>query len=416
MSIDRSHCLSLDQQDPLAPLRDQFAIPDDVLYLDGNSLGARPKAASERARQVIEQEWGQGLIRSWNQAGWIDLPRQVGGQIAALIGARTEEVVVTDSTSVNLFKVTAAALQQQATKDPSRRVILSEPGNFPTDLYMLQGLSQFMTGGPVLETQPAETLIDRIGPDVAVVVLTHVHYKTGKLHDMAAITRRAHEQGALVVWDLSHSGGAVELDLNGVNADFAIGCGYKYLNGGPGAPGYIFVAERHLATFKQPLSGWFGHEAPFAMRDDFAPAMDIRRALTGTPSVVATQLLSVGLDTFADTTMAELRAKSVALTQLFIELVETRLPDAGFELVSPRNADERGSQVAFAHPEGYAIMQALIDRGVIGDFRAPDILRFGFAPLYVRFTDVWDSVECLKGIIDSRSWDQPNYHERHAVT
>lgn len=416
MSIDRSHCLSLDQQDPLAPLRDQFAIPDDVLYLDGNSLGARPKAASERARQVIEQEWGQGLIRSWNQAGWIDLPRQVGGQIAALIGARPEEVVVTDSTSVNLFKVTAAALQQQATKDPSRRVILSEPGNFPTDLYMLQGLSQFMTGGPVLETQPAETLIDRIGPDVAVVVLTHVHYKTGKLHDMAAITRRAHEQGALVVWDLSHSGGAVELDLNGVNADFAIGCGYKYLNGGPGAPGYIFVAERHLATFKQPLSGWFGHEAPFAMRDDFAPAMDIRRALTGTPSVVATQLLSVGLDTFADTTMAELRAKSVALTQLFIELVETRLPDAGFELVSPRNADERGSQVAFAHPEGYAIMQALIDRGVIGDFRAPDILRFGFAPLYVRFTDVWDSVDCLKGIIDSRSWDQPNYHERHAVT
>lgn len=416
MPIDRSHCLSLDQQDPLAPLRDQFAIPDDVLYLDGNSLGARPKAASERARQVIEQEWGQGLIRSWNQAGWIDLPRQVGGQIAALIGARPEEVVVTDSTSVNLFKVTAAALQQQTTKDPSRRVILSEPGNFPTDLYMLQGLSQFMTGGPVLETQPAETLIDRIGPDVAVVVLTHVHYKTGKLHDMAAITRRAHEQGALVVWDLSHSGGAVELDLNGVNADFAIGCGYKYLNGGPGAPGYLFVAERHLATFKQPLSGWFGHEAPFAMRDDFVPAMDIRRALTGTPSVVATQLLSVGLDTFADTTMAELRAKSVALTQLFIELVETRLPDAGFELVSPRNADERGSQVAFAHPEGYAIMQALIDRGVIGDFRAPDILRFGFAPLYVRFTDVWDSVECLKGIIDSRSWDQPNYHERHAVT
>lgn len=416
MSIDRSHCLSLDQQDPLAPLRDQFAIPDDVLYLDGNSLGARPKAASERARQVIEQEWGQGLIRSWNQAGWIDLPRQVGSQIAALIGARPEEVVVTDSTSVNLFKVTAAALQQQATQDPSRRVILSEPGNFPTDLYMLQGLSQFMTGGPVLETQPAETLIDRIGPDVAVVVLTHVHYKTGKLHDMAAITQRAHEQGALVVWDLSHSGGAVELDLNGVNADFAIGCGYKYLNGGPGAPGYIFVAERHLATFKQPLSGWFGHEAPFAMRDDFAPATDIRRALTGTPSVVATQLLSVGLDTFAGTTMAELRVKSVALTQLFIELVETRLPEAGFELVSPRDADQRGSQVAFAHPEGYAITQALIDRGVIGDFRAPDILRFGFAPLYVRFVDVWDSVECLKDIMDNNLWDQPKYQERHAVT
>lgn len=416
MSLDRSHCLSLDTQDPLAALRDQFEIPDDVLYLDGNSLGARPKAASERARQVIEQEWGQGLIRSWNQAGWIDLPRQVGGQIAALIGAKPEEVVVTDSTSVNLFKVAAAALKQQLATDPSRRVILSEPGNFPTDLYMLQGLSQFMTGGPVLETQPADSLLERIDTDVAVVVLTHVHYKTGKLHDMAAITRRAHEQGALVVWDLSHSGGAVEVDLNGVNADFAIGCGYKYLNGGPGAPGYIFVAERHLAAFEQPLSGWFGHEAPFAMRDDFAPAGDIRRALTGTPSVVATQLLSVGLDTFADTTMAELRAKSVALTQLFIELVETRLPDAGFELVSPRNANERGSQVAFAHPEGYAIMQALIDRGVIGDFRAPDILRFGFAPLYVRFTDVWDSVDCLKDIMDNRTWDQPKYHERHAVT
>ncbi|WP_028670452.1 kynureninase [Saccharospirillum impatiens] len=416
MSLDRSHCLSLDSQDPLAPLRDQFDIPNDVLYLDGNSLGARPKASSERAREVIEQEWGQGLIRSWNQAGWIDLPRQVGGQIAALLGAKPEEVVVTDSTSVNLFKVTAAALKQQMAVSPSRRVILSEPGNFPTDLYMLQGLSQFMSGGPVLETQPADSLYERIDQDVAVVVLTHVHYKTGKLHDMAAITRRAHEQGALVVWDLSHSGGAVEVDLNGVNADFAIGCGYKYLNGGPGAPGYIFVAERHLAAFEQPLSGWFGHEAPFAMRDDFAPANDIRRALTGTPSVVATQLLSVGLDTFANTTMAELRAKSVALTQLFIELVESRLPDAGFELVSPRNADERGSQVAFAHPEGYAIMQALIDRGVIGDFRAPDILRFGFAPLYVRFADVWDSVECLKDIMDNRTWDQPQYHERHAVT
>jgi kynureninase len=416
MSLDRSHCLSLDKQDPLAPLRDQFDIPDDVLYLDGNSLGARPKAASERARQVIEQEWGQGLIRSWNQAGWIDLPRQVGGQIATLIGARPEEVVVTDSTSVNLFKVAAAALKLQQAKDPDRRVILSEPGNFPTDLYMLHGLSQFMTGNPVLETQPAEKLTDRIDTDVAVVVLTHVHYKTGKLHDMAAITRRAHEQGALVVWDLSHSGGAVEVDLNGVKADFAIGCGYKYLNGGPGAPGYIFVAERHLAAFEQPLSGWFGHEAPFAMRDDFAPASDIRRALTGTPSVVATQLLSVGLDTFANTTMAELRAKSIALTQLFIELVESRLPDAEFELVSPRHPDERGSQVAFAHPEGYAIMQALIDRGVIGDFRAPDVLRFGFAPLYVRFADVWDSVECLKDIMDNHLWDQPKYHERHAVT
>lgn len=416
MSPDRNHCLSLDTRDPLAPLRDQFEIPGAVLYLDGNSLGARPRAAAERARQVIEQEWGQGLIRSWNQAGWIDLPRQVGAQIAPLIGAKPEEVVVTDSTSVNLFKVAAAALKQQLASDPSRRVILSEPGNFPTDLYMLQGLSQFMSGGPVLETRPADSLLERIDTDVAVVVLTHVHYKTGKLHDMAAITRRAHEQGALVVWDLSHSGGAVEVDLNAVRADFAIGCGYKYFNGGPGAPGYLFVAERHLPAFEQPLRGWFGHEAPFAMRDDFAPADDIRRALTGTPSVVATQLLSVGLDTFANTTMAELRAKSVALTQLFIELVEARLPDHGFELVSPRIADERGSQVAFAHPEGYAIMQALIDRGVIGDFRAPDILRFGFAPLYVRFADVWDSVDCLKDIMDNRRWDQPQYHQRQAVT
>jgi kynureninase len=416
MPLDRSHCLSLDKQDPLAPMREQFVIPDDVLYLDGNSLGAQPKAASQRARQVIEQEWGQGLIRSWNNAGWIDLPRQVGSQIATLIGAKPEEVVVTDSTSVNLFKVAAAALKLQQAIEPSRRVILSEPGNFPTDLYMLQGLCQFMTGEPVLETQPASTLLDRIDRDVAVVVLTHVHYKTGKLHDMTAITRRAHEKGALVVWDLSHSGGAVEVDLNAVNADFAIGCGYKYMNGGPGAPGYLFVAERHLQSFEQPLSGWFAHEAPFAMRDDFAPAADIRRALTGTPSVVATQLLSVGLDTFANTTMAELRVKSVALTELFIELIESRLPEAGFELVSPREATERGSQVALAHPDGYAIMQALIDRGVIGDFRAPDILRFGFAPLYLRFTDVWDSVDCLKDIIDNSLWNQPKYHERHAVT
>lgn len=414
--MNRSDCLELDRQDPLADHRQRFALPEGVVYLDGNSLGARPRAAADVARRVVEDEWGEGLIRSWNDAGWIDLPRRLGARLAPLIGARAEEVIIADSTSINLFKLAAAALRLQQQDRPGRRVILSEPGNFPTDLYMLQGLCDFMAGEPELITEPAETLIERIDETTALVVLTQVHYKSGRIHDMAAITRRAHDCGALVVWDLSHSAGALDVDLNGCDADFAIGCGYKYLNGGPGAPAFLFAAERHLARLRQPLSGWFGHEAPFAMDDDYRPAPDNRRLLTGTTSVVATSLLEAGLATFDDTSMSELRAKSVRLTELFIKLVEARCAAHGLQLVSPRDPTERGSQVAFAHPEGYAIVQALIDAGVIGDFRAPDILRFGFAPLYIGYADVWDAVERLKTILDERRWDDARFKARGAIT
>lgn len=414
--MNRQDCLSLDQQDALAPLRDRFELEDGLIYLDGNSLGARPGAATEVARRVVEDEWGQGLIRSWNEADWINLPQRLGARLAPLIGARDNEVIIADSTSVNLFKLAAAALRIQQQERPERRVILSEPGNFPTDLYMLQGLGDFMAGAPELVTEPADTLLERLDDSVALLVLTQVHYKSGRIHDMAALTRRAHEVGALVLWDLSHSAGALDVDLNGCDADFAIGCGYKYLNGGPGAPAFMFVAERHLSRVRQPLSGWFGHQSPFTMEDDYRPAPDSRRLLTGTTSVLATSLLEAGLATFDGTTMGALRAKSQQLTELFIELVEHRCAGHGLRLVSPRDPDRRGSQVAFAHPEGYSIVQALIADKVIGDFRAPDILRFGFAPLYIRFVDVWDAVDRLKTVLDEQRWQQPQFQARSAVT
>ncbi|GGX46148.1 kynureninase [Saccharospirillum salsuginis] len=416
MPLNRDDLLELDRQDPLADHRDAFDIPEGVIYFDGNSLGALPKAAKGRVREVVEQQWGQGLIRSWNEADWINLPQRLGAKIAPLIGAQPHEVISADSTSVNLFKLAAAALRIQQQTSRERRVILSEPGNFPTDLYMLQGLCDFAAGEPELVTEPADSLIDRIDESTALVVLTHVHYKSGRLHDMTAITRRAHECGALVLWDLSHSTGAVPVELNDVGADFAIGCGYKYLNGGPGAPAFMFVAERHLSTLQQPLSGWFGHESPFDMRDDYAPAPDIRRVLTGTTSVVAASLFEVGLDRFRDVDMFALRKKSMSLTEHFIQLVEERCPNAGFELVSPREPQQRGSQVSFAHPEGYAIVQALIDRGVIGDYRSPDILRFGFAPLYVQYVDLWGAVEHLADIMCNRLWENPQYRHRRQVT
>lgn len=416
MPLTRDDLLEMDRQDGLADCREAFDIPEGVIYLDGNSLGALPKAAKGRVREVVEQQWGQGLIRSWNDADWINLPLRLGAKIAPLIGAEAHEVISADSTSVNLFKLAAAALKLQQQRAPKRTRILSEPGNFPTDLYMLQGLCNFMEGDPELVTCPAEQLVEHIDDSTALVVLTHVHYKTGRLHDMAGITRRAHECGALVLWDLSHSVGAIPVDLNGVKADFAVGCGYKYLNGGPGAPAFLFVANRHLSLLDQPLSGWFGHEEPFAMLDDYTPAPDIRRVLTGTTSVIAASLLEVGLDQFKTVDMLSLRKKSVQLTEHFIQLVSEQCPDAGFKLVSPPEPLQRGSQVSYSHPKGYAIIQALIARGVIGDFRAPNILRFGFAPLYTRFVDVWDAVEDLADIMDREVWEHAQYQTMNAVT
>ncbi|MHA7880001.1 MAG: kynureninase [Saccharospirillum sp.] len=414
MTFTRQTLREWDTKDPLAPFRQEFDLPDGLIYLNGNSLGALPRAANQRVRTVVEQEWGQGLIRSWNTADWVNQPQRLGEKIAPLIGAHAEEVIVADSTSVNLFKVVAAAMAMQL--PDGRTEIITEPGNFPTDRYILQGLCQSLAGEPTLTTVPASDIPDCISQNTAVVVLTHVHYKTGRMHDMAAITRKAHESGALVVWDLSHSTGAVPVDLNGVGADFAVGCGYKYLNGGPGAPAFIFVAKRFHGQVAQPLSGWFGHSAPFAMLDDYEAVGDIRQMLTGTPSVVANSLLEVGLDLFARVDMPLLREKSVRLTDTFITLVEEACAPYGFELATPRNSEVRGSQVSLRHAEGYAIMQALIDRGVIGDYRAPDILRFGFAPLYVRFEDVWRAVDTLKAVMEGGVWQDERYQKRQAVT
>ncbi|WLI87423.1 kynureninase [Massilia sp. R2A-15] len=400
----RQDCLALDAQDPLAPLRAQFDLPEGVIYLDGNSLGARPKAALARAQQVIAREWGHDLIRSWNTAGWFDMPRRLGDRLAPLIGARAGEVVVTDTTSLNLFKALAAALHMQT--DSARRVIVTERANFPTDIYMAQGLASWLDRGYSLRlVDSPEELPSAIGADTAVVMLTHVNYRTGYQHDMAAVSALAHAHGALALWDLAHSAGAVPVDLHAAGADLAVGCTYKYLNGGPGAPAFIWVPKHHQAAFRQPLSGWWGHAAPFEMSPEFAPVDGIGRALCGTQPIVSLAMVECGLEIFEQSSISAIRAKSLALTDLFIELVEARCGDHPLGLVTPREHARRGSQVSFTHPHGYAVMAALIARGVIGDYREPAIMRFGFTPLYTSFADVWDAVEILRQILDDQAYD-----------
>jgi kynureninase len=403
----RPDCLALDAQDPLAPLRAQFDLPEGVIYLDGNSLGARPKTALARATEVIAREWGQDLIRSWNTAGWFDLPKRLGDRLGPLIGARAGEVVITDSTSLNLFKALAGALRMQAEgAGAARRVIVTERANFPTDIYMAQGLSSWLARGySVRLVDSVEELPAAIDADCAVVMLTHVNYRTGYQHDMAAVSSHARSQGALVLWDLAHSAGAVPVDLHAAGADLAVGCTYKYLNGGPGAPAFIWVPAHHQAAFHQPLSGWWSHAAPFAMAPGFAPADGIGRALCGTQPIVSLALVECGLEVFEQTGMDAIRAKSLALTDLFIELVEARCGSHLLELVTPREHARRGSQVSFTHPHGYAVMAALIARGVIGDYREPAIMRFGFTPLYTGFADVWDAVEILRQILEIHAYD-----------
>jgi kynureninase len=413
----RQDCAALDAADPLAALRDRFDLPPGVIYLDGNSLGARPKAALQRAQQVIAQEWGADLIRSWNKAGWFDLPLRLGNKLAPLIGAGENEVAITDSTSINLFKVLAGALQMQAgLPDGARRnVIVTERDNFPTDIYMAQGLSQWLDRGYRIHlAESPEQVTEAIGADTAVVMLTHVNYRTGHLHDMHAVTALAQQRGALTIWDLAHSAGAVPVDLHGANADFAIGCTYKYLNGGPGAPAFVWVAPRHYTQFRQPLSGWWSHRAPFEMQPEFAPADGIRRAMCGTQPIASLAMVEPGLDVFAETDMDALRAKSLALTDLFIALVETHCASHPLALVTPRAHAQRGSHVSFSHPHGYAVMRRLIERGVIGDYREPHVMRFGFTPLYTRFVDVWDAVQTMKHILDEKDYDANA--QRDAVT
>ena len=426
--ISQQDCRQRDAQDPLRTLRDLFDLPPGVIYLDGNSLGALPRAVPARVAHVVAQQWGQDLIKSWNSAGWFALPRRVGDRIAPLIGAGGGEVVATDTTSINLYKVLSAALNIAAQDAPGRRTIVSERSNFPTDLYIAEALCR--ERGCTLKLIEPHEVAASLTPDVAVLMLTHVNYRTGAMHDMAAVTAAAHAAGALVVWDLCHSAGAVPVDLSGAQADFAVGCGYKYLNGGPGAPAFVWVHPRHVARCWQPLAGWWGHAQPFAFTPDYQPAMDITRYQCGTQPIVSLSALDCALDVFAAAEklggMAALRAKSLALTDLFIDAVEALCPGA-FTLVTPRAHARRGSQVCLtptdALPAGsaYAIVQALIARGVIGDFRAgdaqqPDILRFGFTPLYLSFDNVLGAAQALAEVVRTREYAQARFHHKQAVT
>jgi kynureninase len=410
--MTRADFQKLDQEDQLAFFRKKFHIPQGVIYMDGNSLGAMPKAASRRVGEVTDREWGHNLIKSWNTADWFNAPRRVGDKIAKIIGAEEGEVVATDSTSINLFKAMSAVLKINS----DRSVIVMEGSNFPTDNYITQGLVEFLGRQHEIRFVEKESIMDAIEDSVAVVSLTDVHYKTGHRLDMHAITARAHQHGALTVWDLCHSAGAIPLDLNGANADFAVGCGYKYLNGGPGAPAFIFVAQRHQNHVKQPLTGWWSHSAPFDFTRDYEIGEGINRMLCGTQPIISLCALEVGVDIMARADIVKIREKSKQMGDLFIDRVEQTCGDYGFGIASPRNADERGSHVSLTHENAYAIMQALIERGVIGDFRAPEILRFGFTPLYLRYVDVCDAVAILSDIMANKIWQDPKYHVRAAVT
>ncbi len=427
--MTRDECLDADRRDPLAAHREQFVLPEGVLYLDGNSLGALPRATAGAVERVIEAEWGARLIRAWNESGWIDAPRRVGAKIAKLVGALPHEVICADSTSVNLFKVLATALRVQAQRPQvsmrDRRVILSERSNFPTDLYIAQGLADWLGSRYEVRLVEFGEIAAAIDDSVAAVMLTHVNYRTGAKHSMTPITYRAQQAGAIAIWDLAHSAGAVPVDLNAARADFAVGCGYKYLNGGPGAPAFLYVADRHQRAiadmrFAHPLSGWMGHRAPFEFGSDYQPARGIDRYGVGTPSILALAALECGVDTVLAAGMEAVRAKSVQLTELFLRLVEERCADFDLKLVTPRDASYRGSQVCLAHEHAWPIMQALIARDVIGDYRestgGPAILRFGFAPLYLRFVDVWDAVDALHDVLASRAWDTPAFLARKRVT
>jgi kynureninase len=403
-----------DRRDALAPLRQRFDLPAGEIYLDGNSLGAMPRSAPSALAVALTEGWAKGLIRSWNGRGWHMLPVSVGDTLAAMMGAGPGEVIAADSTSVNLYKVFCAAMRLR----PGRLGVLTERNNFPTDVHILQGAiaNVFPQASLVYAEDDDASVLDLIGEDVAVVCLSHVNYRTGRLRDMAAITRAAHDAGALVIWDLAHSLGALPVDLNACDVDFAVGCSYKYLNGGPGAPAWLFVAARHLDAAANPLTGWQGHAAPFAFDVDFTPSSTIEKFRVGTPPVLSYLPLVESLAIFGECDIRDLRTKSLALTAYFMELVETRLTGHGFEIITPRADDQRGSQVALTHQHGWPIMQALIACGVVGDFRAPDILRFGFTPLYVGFEDVWGAVATLEAVMATGLWKEPRFGERKMVT
>ncbi len=429
----RQDCDVRDQEDPLHELKHQFDLPAGTIYLDGNSLGVLPRATLARLQEVVQKEWGHDLIKSWNTAGWIDLPGRIGDKIARLVGAAPGELIVADSTSLNLYKALSAALRISLERDPSRKLIVSERSNFPTDLYIAESLAQ-QHGLTLHLVDSVDDIAARLNADLAVLMLTEVNYRTGYKHDMKAVTAAAQAAGALVIWDLAHSAGAVPVDLNGAGADFAVGCGYKYLNGGPGAPAFVWAHARHAQHCWQPLSGWLGHAAPFQFTPDYQPAAGIKRFICGTPALLSLAALECGVDTVLAAEsmggMQALRKKSIALTELFIELAESRCAALGVRLASPRDENQRGSQVCLSldaplHEAGYAVIQALIARGVIGDFRAgdparlkevPHILRFGFTPLYIGFADVYDAVEHLVQVLKHEEWKRPEFKQQGAVT
>jgi kynureninase len=408
--LSREAARERDRADPLAPCRERFHLPEGVIYLDGNSLGPLPKAARERVFAAVDVEWGRDLIGSWNRHGWIDLPQRAGAKIARLLGAEADEVIVADSVTVDLFKLLAAALELV----PGRRVILTEASQFPTDVYIASGLAELLGERCELRVVHRGELMGALGDDIAVVYLTHVDFRTGELHDMARLTRAAHDHGALALWDLSHSTGAVELDLGACGVDLAVGCGYKYLNGGPGAPAFAHVARRHHGALRTPLQGWLGHRDPFAFDLGYEPAPGVGQLLCGTPPILSLTALDAALDVFDGVDLAAVRSKSVALGEHFLALVRHHCPE--LEIACPEDPTRRGSQISLRHPEGYAIVQALIARGVIGDFRAPDLLRFGLAPLYLRHVDVWDAARNLRQVLDSGEHRQERFTHRGVVT
>jgi kynureninase len=410
--MTREELEELDRKDPLKLFRDEFSLPEGILYFDGNSLGALPKATPDRVNEVVAEEWGNKLVTSWNSAGWFSLPETIGNKIAQIIGADDGEVVCVDGTGLNIYKLHSVALKMR----PDRKVILMEGSNFPTDAYITQGLIEQLGQHHQIRFVEKDDILDAITDDVALVSLTQVHYKMGHLLDMKAITQKAHDVGALVMWDLCHSAGALPVALNQCDVDFAVGCTYKFLNGGPGAPGYLFVAKRHQGKATQPLTGWWSHQKPFAFERDYQPKSDIGQFLSGTQPIISLAPVEVGVNILLRADMDEVRRKSLALGDAFIRLVDEHFSEYGFTLATPSDAEERGSQVSLRSEHGYPIMQALIEVGVIGDFRAPDIMRFGLTPLYTRYTDLWDAVMKLKSIMAADTWKAEQFNRVSEVT
>ncbi|HVT35276.1 MAG TPA: kynureninase [Nevskiaceae bacterium] len=410
--LSRKDCVALDQADPLRGLRERFVLPEGLIYLDGNSLGAMPCAVPARIAQLLEREWGEGLVRSWNTANWVDLPQRLGDKIGRIIGAQPGETLVADSTSVNLYKLLAMALSLR----PQRRVILSERENFPTDLYIAQGLIESLGARHELRTVAPQQIESALDDSVAVLMLGHINYRSGAMHDLARLTGRAHAAGALVLWDLAHSAGAVPLRLAADGADFAVGCGYKFLNGGPGAPAFLYIAQRWHGEVRTPISGWFGHARPFEFLPGYEAAPGIARALAGTPPIISMAALEAGVELALEVSIEQLRAKSMRQVELLAALAAQELAEFGFTDITPREAQQRGSQLSLMHAQAWPITQALAARNVIGDFRTPDVLRLGVTPMYLGYAELWDAICALRQVMVAEEWRQPQHQQRTRVT